>query len=555
MRKQILTYFLIACTVFTVLDAALEVKVSKSIVGLNESFNLDIASRQQPQAQPDFSPLQENFEILSCGQSSSIKIMNNATTRENHWHLVLQPKSEGELTIPSIACGNEHSVPQKIQVTAPRIIKQDDSLILETEVTPKEAVFEQSQLIYTIKLYRSVNLSQAAFSEFKVNDSDAIIERLGNDTESEFMHPNGTRYILLERKYAVFPQREGELTFSPMIFDATVIKGGSSFLNVQTEHKRISSNAIKVQVKPIPAPFQKGDWFPANNVQLNEEWSADPNTMTAGEPITRTITLTAEGCTGNQIPAVALNFPNQLKHYLDKPEITNKTGAQGFVGVRQMKVALISSKAGEIVLPEVKVKWWDLKTNQERTAILPSKTLHVQEAAIAMNTTPLPKVDQIDTSQDLQSPSVGFSEELNLPGWAWGLIGLNSIWIFILFKAVFRKLLKTLPISAGKLTSSSDIKKEIKQACKLNDAKQAETKLLAWLIGIYPQVSPQSLAGIKPHLSIDLQEAIDELNEALYGHNKSWEGESLWQAVSSFTAKREPGQTNPKHSKHLKELY
>lgn len=554
MRKQLFTYVLIISNLFSGLYAALEVKLSKSIVGLNESFNVDFSSRLQSHAQPDFSPLQADFEVLSCGQSSSIKIINNVTSRENHWHLVLQPRREGELVIPSIACGGEHSSAQTIQVTAPRIVQQDGSLILESEVSPKDAVYEHAQLIHTIKLYRSVNLVQAALSEFKVNDSDAIVERLGNDIEYEFMHPNGTRYIVLERKHAIFPQREGELNFSPIVLDAKVIKSGNSFINVQTEHKRISTIPIKVLVKPIPAPFQKSEWFPANNVQLQEEWSADPSTMTAGEPVTRTITVTADGCMGNQIPTVAFNVPNQVKHYLDKPEVTNKTNAQGFVGSKQMKVALIAPKAGEIVLPEVTVKWWDLKSNQERIASLPSRTIHVQEAAIAMNTTPVIKADQPETTQESQNISTNSSEGVNLPNWAWGLIALNLIWIFILLKSMFRRLQKAWPSKAGKAASTNEIKKELKQACKLNNAKQAEAKLLSWLIRLYPHVFPQNLLGIRPHLSSALQGAIDELNAALYGHGKEWEGESLWQAVLAFKPENAKLQTKGQ-MEHLKELY
>lgn len=554
MRKQIFICVLIACNVFSYLCAEIEVKLSKSSVALNESFAVDFSSKLQTPSQPDFSPLQENFEVLSCGQSTSIKIINNTTSREHLWHLVLQSRTEGALTIPSITRGTEHSLPKTIQVTATREIPQDGSLILETEVSPKDAVYEQGQLIYTIKLYRSVNLAQASLSELKINDPDAIVERLGKDTEYEHMHANGARYIVLERNYAIFPQHDGELIFSPMVFDGQVVKGGSSFFNVQTEHKRIISNALKVIVKPIPAPFQKSDWFPANTLKLNEEWSADPSTMTVGEPITRTITITADGCLGNQIPAIAFNFPKNLKHYLDKPEATNKTNANGFVGVKQMKVALIPSKAGEIELPEVTFKWWDLKTDQERTASLPSRTIQVQDTAIAMNSTPLPALDQNSIPQDFQNLAVDFSSDAHLPVWAWCLIALNLIWIFILLKAIFQKGQKFFSPKVNKPESARDIKKELKWACQHNDAKQAEVQLLTWAATLYPQVTPLNLMGIKPHLSSALQSAIDELNEALYGQKKTWEGDSLWHAVSSFKPVRKLNQAKSQIA-HLRELY
>lgn len=555
MNKQFFTCILIICTFFVPMDAALEVKLSKSIVGLNESFNIDFSSKHPSQAQPDFSPLQANFEILSCMQSSSIKIINNATTRENHWHLVLQPKSEGEHLIPAITCGNEHSSPHTIQVTASRIIQQDESLFLETEISPKDDVYEQSQVIYTIKLYAAVNLAQATLTEFKVNDSDAIIEHLGNDKDYELMHANGSRYRVLERKYAIFPQQVGELIFSPVIFDAKVIKGANSFFNMQTEHKRLTTKSLQIFVKPIPASIQKNEWFPANDVKVEEEWSADPSSMTAGEPVTRTIIVTADGCIGNQIPTVAFNYPPELKHYLDKPETVNKATAQGFIGKKQMKVALIAPKAGEIVLPEVKIKWWDLKSNQERTASLPSRTIQVQESLVALNTPPVAVSDLSASTQDLESTGTPSSLEPSLPAWAWGLIGLNSIWILIFLKSIIRKVQKMLPVKPRILQSKGDIKNELKLACQKNDAKQAEVQLLSWLNHLYPEVSARNLLGFKPYLSSALLEAVEGLNAALYGHKATWKGESLWSAVADFKPEAKTVSGSKNHPEHLKELY
>lgn len=556
MKKQILAIFLMLCTLFSWLHAEFEVKSSRSVVGLNESFSVDFTSRRQPSAQPDFSPLHENFQILSCGQSASIKMMNQTTTREDRWNLVLQPKTEGELTIPSIACGNERSQAITIQVTAPSIIRQDDSLILEAEISPKECVYERAQAIYKLKLYQSVNLAQSVLSEVQTNDSDAIVERLGNDNAYEVMHPNGRRYVVLERKYAVFPQHEGELVFSPIVLDAKVIKGTGSFFNVQTEHKRVLSNPVTLTVKPIPSSLKKNDRFPANHVKLQEEWSGDPDKMIVGEPITWTITLTADGCMGNQIPPVAFEFPHNVKHYADKPEISDKISDRGFVGTKQMKFALIASDAGEIILPELKVKWWDVTNRQESVAVLPGRTLYVQESPIAMNTITEPVGDQVEVpqhSQDAVPGSPSLSEIDRLPAWAWGLIGLNFMWILILSKGRLRKFFAAFSFKSGNSGPLPGLKNELKNACKSNDAKTAETLLLKWLAIRYPQARPQNLPGIKPHLPLSFQEAIDELHDALYGHKKNWNGAGLWQEIVGL--KSSNLKSPDKKLEHLKELY
>jgi hypothetical protein len=54
--------------------------------------------------------------------------------------------------------------------------------------------------------------------------------------------------------------------------------------------------------------------------------------MIVGEPITLTLTLTAEGCMGNQIPLISLNLPEEIKQYQDKPQIENNVKGERNVG-------------------------------------------------------------------------------------------------------------------------------------------------------------------------------------------------------------------------------
>ena len=75
----------------------------------------------------------------------------------------------------------------------------------------------------------------------------------------------------------------------------------------------MKSGEEKVVVKPVPSPFQKNNWFAANDVIIKGEWSADPSRMELGEPVTWTLTLMADGCLGSQIPEVPLRLPAELR--------------------------------------------------------------------------------------------------------------------------------------------------------------------------------------------------------------------------------------------------
>lgn len=522
-------------------------------MGVDESFTLTFSSHQNIQDQPDFSPLHADFELLSTSHTFGTSIVNGTRSQEIGWNLLLRPKREGKLSIPSVKFGGYHSEPLTIEVTKEASLpsQEEDTIWLETELQPDGSVYEQSLLIYRFRLYRSVQLAQGTLSELKSNDPDAIIEKLGKDREYT-VHKNGKQYLVFERKYAVLPQHVGELVFAPVIFNGKMMIEGGSFFNMQTKMKRLSSDQKTIAVKPIPAPFQKSNWFPAQDVAIAEEWSSDVNQMTLGEPVTWTVKISAKGSLGSQIPDITLNLPVDVKQYLDKPEVSDELTAEGVLGEKQIKVALIPKKAGEIVLPELIVPWWDLKSNERRVATLPARTVQVSAATpqdVAMHP-PENAVKVEDTaSQHISKETSG----LGMPDWVWGLIGLNVIVLAGLSIVVCSKLIK----KNAKPKSMHQVRAHLKQACDADDAKMAEALLLVWAGHVYPETKYRNILEIKQqHLSEDFNAAIDELYHFLYGQRKSWNGASFWSAFFAFKCPKECSkQMNKQETELLRKLY
>lgn len=538
----IILLFLLGLQSFCVADAV-NVRLNRTSVPLNESFSIIFSTSENMTEQPDFTPLNTDFEILSNAQSYNTSIINGHVNQERSWTIVLMPKREGHLTLPAIQFGQHRSQSETIEVTSSASSTNDQSepIYLETGVLPRNEAYEQTQLIYTVRLYRSVNIAQATLSEIKVSDPDAIIEKLGNDNEYEHMHADGRRYVVLERKYAIFPQKSGELVFSPIVFEGQVITGGNSFFNVQTQFKRVISDEEKVTVKPIPPPFQKHNWLAANDVAIVGEWSTDPGKLTVGEPITWTLTLTANGAMGSQLPDVSLQIPTDLRQYPDKPQVSNQLQTNGFVGVKQAKVVLIPSKAGQLTIPAISLKWWDLKEDQVREAKLPETVIQVQEGAATMNT---PAVLQaaLSPTVDDHKPVI---QTRSLPSWVWFLVASNGVLMCILAFVLYRYF---------KPNTTKNTKHQFKQVCLNGDAKQAEAYLLAWAGNIYPQEKPFNLVKMKRYVPAPFQQALNELYEALYGKKNEWNGESLWKA---FKAYKPPiaTQTEKANNKILRDLY
>jgi hypothetical protein len=56
-------------------------------VSLEESFNLVFSADEDPDGEPDFSPLNEDFDVLRQSRSTQINMINGRLTRRGaRWH-------------------------------------------------------------------------------------------------------------------------------------------------------------------------------------------------------------------------------------------------------------------------------------------------------------------------------------------------------------------------------------------------------------------------------------------------------------------------------------
>jgi len=124
----------------------------------------------------------------------------------------------------------------------------------------------QAQFIYTIRLLRTVGIASASLSEPETNDPDAIIEKLSEDNYTTTR--NGISHEVFERRYAIFPQRSGQLKVNPITFEgrvnATQPRTIFDQFRMSGQLKRLRSKAVSATVKAAPATVKLQDWLPAS---------------------------------------------------------------------------------------------------------------------------------------------------------------------------------------------------------------------------------------------------------------------------------------------------
>jgi hypothetical protein len=516
---------------------------------LDEPFTLVFSSNEGVDDDPDFSPLKKDFDILGQNQSSQISIVNGKMSNKKEWTLTLSPKRAGTIPIPPVAFGKDRSLALNITVkeaesAAPAPGEREGSVMLKVEVEPKDP-YVQAQVILSVRLWIPENLRVGG----NLNDpqvENALIERLFEGNGRSYATTRGGQaYTVVERKYALFPQKSGLLRIEPLRLDGEVETGPRSFFSRPTQPLRIKSEACDLKVRPIPAEFTGSHWLPAAALTLEETWPQNPPQAKAGEPITRTLTLRAQGATVGVLPELGTDakLDASIKHYPDQPAMSeDKLPTVGLTAQRQEKVALIPGKAGEFKLPAVEIPWWNTVTDRLEIAKIPERLLTVEASGEAATTpaNPQPEAESAKESaptQSTQPPGPQAPSTLAADLWFWlalffglGWLGTGLAWGFSL-----RQPAKPTPADAPQAHGLAASRSALKQACAQHDPAAARLALLDWAKARWPDAHPASLADVAGVVPDALAEEMRRLNRTLYGQaGRDWQGDGLWVAVEAL---------------------
>jgi hypothetical protein len=415
-----------------------------------------------------------------------------------------------------------------------------------------------------------VRISGASIADPETDDPDTIIQALGEDNYQTTR--NGIRYEVIERRYAIFPQKSGKLRIKPAIFQgriqATQPRSIFDQFRMSGQMKRLRSKAIDLDVKPAPADINLQDWLPASDIKLHEEWSADLQMLKVGEPVTRTITIAAEGLAAVQLPEIDIAEIDGLKLYPDKAVEENRQDASaGLIGLKQIKIALIPGRAGDFTLPEVKLKWWNTKTQRNEIATLPATTLSVSGApATAI---PTPETPAENTPDTISSPLVTENKDIRSVNtttgdttyWQWLSLILAMGWIFTIILY-----LKKSPspdkassdAAAGRKNAGATIRSassSVEKAARRSDAHETRDALITWAQIRYQDNSITNLSQISSRCSSQLAKTIRDLNQSLYrGDDVQWHGKQLLTAFREEKSRPDKNESQSVDSA-LKPLY
>ncbi|MCP4768101.1 MAG: protein BatD [Gammaproteobacteria bacterium] len=514
--------------------AEVEVTIDRNPVQVNESFQLVFSLDQSPDRAPDFSVLQQHFLVLRNNRSNSISIINGEYKRSVKWTLQLMPKQIGEFVIPAIRFGAESTEPFQVTVKPSALASVPHDQHLLEMIYDESETYVQSQVIVTLRLLSATDLSAYQFGEISTEGLDVVIEGLGDVRQYQTRIADRS-YLVLEKRFALFPQQSGQLTIPPVLAEVRLPSG--SLLDPFRkggEILRFRSQPLVIDVAPVPAGFSGDYWLPADRVELREQWPGDLSALVAGEPVTRSLTLVADGLTAAQLPELELKAIDGIKQYPDQPVLENSHDDQGISARREQKVALIPSAAGVYRLPAISVDWWNRATGKMETTAIPARELQVAAAVGAV-------VD--DTS--ITRAQAALPAEQAVAGnrfWLWMSLCLACGWALSAGYWWFASRRARPSLTAdSEPPSLRKARRQLQQACAGNDAVTARAALLDWgraLLAPRRVANLHELAGL---LGDELQLEVEALNQSLYaGGGVAWQGQSLWPLCQQLQKEQAP---------------
>jgi hypothetical protein len=544
--------------------AGVTASLDRSAVSLSESFDLVLrVDSSITSAEPDLGPLQRDFEVLGNSRSSRITIAGGRNESYTEWRITLMPLRDGRLVIPALRIGSQTSEPLEIEVLASPQNDADSNadVMLQTEID-REEVHVQQQVLLTVRVLHAVNFSRGAtLSEPQI--ADAVLRQLGENSYSTDI--GGRRYGVFERRYAIFPQKSGELLVPGLDFQASIGSGSSWFDQFGNRARliRLRSEERLLQVKPPQAGGTP--WLPASQLTLIETWDKSPQELRIGDSATRSLTITAAGLTGAQLPPLALPEVEGLRAYPDQAHISDEQSAEGIIGKRIESSAVIPQRSGEFEIPETRLRWWDTVNQRFEEAVIPRRSIRVLDGA-GSNTDPgtstAAATSTIPATVEPAPAATTDSANTASAAWPWmlstallALALLFSVWKWRQALHQQPPMTSTMPAAPG--NNEAELFDAVCKACDDGAARVAAERLLAWARCAFSATRIHSLGDIGNHVrDPHLATAVNAMLASGYAPGPhGWDGSELRQRLQDLRATLQDADRATRKAAALPPLY
>ena len=416
----IFSIFMVVASVLVAQEAKMTLRAPNEVsVGQQFAVTYEINARPTDFKTPTFN----NFNFLggpSQSSSSSTQYIHGKMTRTMSvsYTYYLSASAEGTFTIPKATCkvdgvviesntaqvkvvtgsGSQQNQTRVQNRYGQRSQQQDEPVQIDDNTlyvkisANKTNVYQGEEIIVTYRIYTQVNISQYQIDKLPITKGFWTEDLWDNNTQVQQYEEtiNGKRYLVGEiRRAALFPQESGLLTIEPLQLEVLAQlpsqrrRTGSifdlfddAFFNThQSVKKTLVSNALKINVKPLPTP---PDNFTGGVGNFSLSAKIDTDKIKANEALTYSLTVSGSGNL-MLIDNVDVNFPEVFEVYDPKviPNIKHSDG--GVSGSKTFEWILIPRSQGNYKIPEATLVFFNPQTKSYETRTTQSFNIQVDK--------------------------------------------------------------------------------------------------------------------------------------------------------------------------------
>ncbi len=548
LKALILSVFVL-CAFSLNLMAQVDVRadVNTTTVTLQEEIKLTVyVNAPSTKIDTPQMPSLPNFNIYSAGQSRRINMINGKVSASMQFNYILTPRFAGKTTIGAFTVkvnGQTYSTePIEVEITrdtpsAPRTQAQEmeqsqnqvrdrnaqleangynpnaklPSFFMTAETNTKKAYINE-QVTLKIRFYQSQNiLGQPLYDKPQLKGLFAEDlatrqgqERFGNKT-----------YYYTEIESALFGLVSGVAEIGSASVTYTSAEGFFDAFDVFFKGanggrtNKVESDILFVDILPLPSKNKPASFYGAVGTNFSVSASLDMAQVSAGEPITLTITVKG---TGNLAAVKEISLPDlgpSFRVYETSSELNNKIAFGKINGTKVYKTVIVPRASGVYTIPKIDFSYFDINSKTYKTINTEPLTIKVlPPAAEDSKTLSFSSQNGGDTANQIQHLTTDISYLKDLPQSEFNKFvlrvadfGNNNYYAFVLMLLTVLIAL----IKRGKISLTGSFKHYLKAKKSINKAEKLDE--LPEILKTYLEAKMNRQIGLK-----NIEEIAKELN-------------------------------------------
>lgn len=370
-------------------DDPYDAVLSRNPVPLGESTILQLRYNNCEPDQPPEIPKIDGLTITYVGpsRSRSIQIINRHTTESNLtiYQYNIVPEKVGTYRIPPIEFKiNGKAYHTKVlQLKVSKGVDYSQYAFLQVHI-PKQEPNKKTYLGEVFPIHIHLNyLSNANYllnAELKesptISSEGFVIAKAGRPSRGRISH-NNRIYNRVTFTYLARAVKTGELTIGPVALNVALFFPDNSrrrrslfdspFFNNNTIRRDVTLRSEPVSINALPLPIEErpASFNGAVGNYSHMKVEASPTTVSAGDPVTITMTVQGEGDL-DSLSMPSLDSWREFQRYPETDTIDYSDG-MGLRGVKTFEKIVIPNNAEIQSLPEIEFSFFDPQEEQYKT--------------------------------------------------------------------------------------------------------------------------------------------------------------------------------------------